>query len=112
MRILKVLKSVWKKIKHWCCKVGLCNLDKCQNDIHPKELISSQTFSSEQELPPTSGIAEVFPPPPQPAPSILRLCKTEGCDNMASLNLPEASDFPGHDPHLCTHCDPVLRGKL
>ena len=24
----------WKKIKHWACKVGLCNLDKCKSSYH------------------------------------------------------------------------------
>ena len=28
------MKNLWKKFKHWCCKVGLCNLDKCNCDCH------------------------------------------------------------------------------
>jgi hypothetical protein len=28
------MKKIWNKIKHWCCKVGLCNLDKCKCDCH------------------------------------------------------------------------------
>jgi len=26
--------KLWKKIKHWFCSVGLCNLDKCESDHH------------------------------------------------------------------------------
>tara|TARA_Y100000310_G_scaffold337327_1_gene424133 strand:+ start:68 stop:334 length:267 start_codon:yes stop_codon:yes gene_type:complete len=28
--------SLWKKIKHWFCKVGLCNFDKCKCTCHKK----------------------------------------------------------------------------
>jgi len=28
------MKKLWKKFKHWCCKVGLCNLNKCKCDCH------------------------------------------------------------------------------
>ena len=28
------MKKIWKKIKHWLCKVGLCNLDKCKCNCH------------------------------------------------------------------------------
>ena len=28
------MKKIWKKFKHWCCKVGLCNLDKCNCNCH------------------------------------------------------------------------------
>jgi len=24
----------WRKIKHWLCSVGLCNLNKCSCDCH------------------------------------------------------------------------------
>ena len=27
---------LWKKIKHWLCDVGLCNLDKCACNCHCK----------------------------------------------------------------------------
>lgn len=30
------MKKLWKKFKHWCCKAGLCNLDKCNCDCHPQ----------------------------------------------------------------------------
>ena len=30
----KTLKKIWNKFVHWCCKVGLCNLDKCACDCH------------------------------------------------------------------------------
>ena len=26
-----------KKIKHWFCKIGLCNLDKCKCSCHEKK---------------------------------------------------------------------------
>ena len=28
------MKKTYLKIKHWFCKVGLCNLDKCKCDCH------------------------------------------------------------------------------
>jgi len=33
-KIKHTMKKIWNKIKHWCCKVGLCNLDKCNCDCH------------------------------------------------------------------------------
>lgn len=27
---------LWEKIKHWFCKVGLCNLNKCKCGCHCK----------------------------------------------------------------------------
>ena len=33
------MKNLWKKIRNWLCKTGLCNLDKCKNEeVHkPKQ---------------------------------------------------------------------------
>jgi|LULM01.1.fsa_nt_gb hypothetical protein len=31
------LKKTWKKIKHWTCKVGLCNIETCKCFCHTKE---------------------------------------------------------------------------
>ena len=31
------LKKTWNKIRHWCCKVGLCNMDKCCCKCHCKD---------------------------------------------------------------------------
>ena len=31
------LKKVWNKARHWCCKVGLCNLNKCGCKCHKKD---------------------------------------------------------------------------
>ena len=28
------MKKLWKRFKHWFCKVGLCNLDKCKSSYH------------------------------------------------------------------------------
>ncbi len=33
----KKLKKIYLKIKHWCCKVGLCNLDSCNCNCHEGE---------------------------------------------------------------------------
>ena len=30
----RAIKKWWKKFKHWLCKVGLCNFDKCKCDCH------------------------------------------------------------------------------
>ena len=40
----------WRKIKHWLCKVGLCNLDKCNCDCHPTtiELIDAPLESKKK----------------------------------------------------------------
>ena len=32
----------WRKIKHWLCKVGLCNLDSCTCDCHKDEFIKDE----------------------------------------------------------------------
>lgn len=34
---MKMLKKIYSKIRHWCCKVGLCNLDSCGCDCHKDE---------------------------------------------------------------------------
>ena len=28
--------NLWRRLKHWVCKVGLCNFDKCKCDCHDK----------------------------------------------------------------------------
>ena len=38
------IKKIWNKIKHWCCKVGLCNLDKCSCDCHDKPRGRSKAY--------------------------------------------------------------------
>ena len=41
----------WRKIKHWLCKVGLCNLDKCVCDCHdnPKGRSKAYFATAEKE---------------------------------------------------------------
>jgi hypothetical protein len=44
---MKMLKKIYLKIRHWCCKVGLCNLDSCGCDCHentPKTTVTSNAF--------------------------------------------------------------------
>jgi len=38
------MKKIWKKFKHWCCKAGLCNLDKCGCDCHDKPKGRSKAY--------------------------------------------------------------------
>jgi len=55
------MKKIYLKIKHWLCKVGLCNLDKCKCDCHedaPKYKYYHQTLSPEDIAPPTGAIEE------------------------------------------------------
>jgi hypothetical protein len=40
----KRLKKIWNKFVHWCCKVGLCNLDKCACDCHGHPKGRSKAF--------------------------------------------------------------------
>jgi len=28
--------KLWRRLRHWFCKVGLCNFDKCKCDCHDK----------------------------------------------------------------------------
>ena len=50
------MKKIWKKFKHWCCKAGLCNLDKCGCDCHCKPKGRSKAFypTVEKKNPPTA----------------------------------------------------------
>ena len=32
------LKKTLEKARHWCCKVGLCNLAKCKCKCHKKDV--------------------------------------------------------------------------
>ena len=54
----------WRKIKHWLCKVGLCNLDKCVCDCHdnPKGRSKAYFATAEKEE----------PAPPEEAPKVRR----------------------------------------
>jgi len=45
----KKLKKIYLKIKHWCCKVGLCNFDSCRCDCH-------------KDAPKTTTVKNVFKP--------------------------------------------------
>ena len=47
---MQKMKKLWKKLKHWCCKVGLCNLDKCNCDCHDHPKGRSKAYYS--SLPP------------------------------------------------------------
>ena len=38
------MKKLWKKFKHWCCKVGLCNLDECVCDCHEQPKGRSKAY--------------------------------------------------------------------
>ena len=40
---MKILKKIYSKIRHWCCKVGLCNLDTCGCECHD-EANATQTI--------------------------------------------------------------------
>ena len=40
---MKILKKIYSKIRHWCCKVGLCNLDTCGCECHD-EVNTTQTI--------------------------------------------------------------------
>jgi hypothetical protein len=35
-KIKNYLSRNWARFVHWCCKVGLCNLDKCKCKCHRK----------------------------------------------------------------------------
>ncbi len=54
----------WIKFKHWLCKVGLCNLDKCSCDCHdnPKGRSKAYFATAEKEE----------PSPPEDAPKVRR----------------------------------------
>jgi len=41
---MKKMKKIWNKIKHWCCKVGLCNLNKCACDCHEQPKGRSKAY--------------------------------------------------------------------
>lgn len=44
---MKMLKKIYSKIRHWCCKVGLCNFDSCNCDCHenaPKTTVTRNAF--------------------------------------------------------------------
>ena len=44
---MKTLKKIYSKIRHWCCKVGLCNFNSCGCDCHedaPKTTIVKNVF--------------------------------------------------------------------
>ena len=43
-KIKHTMKKIWNKIKHWCCKVGLCNLDKCVCNCHDKPKGRSKAY--------------------------------------------------------------------
>jgi hypothetical protein len=53
------MKKIWNKIKHWCCKVGLCNLNKCGCDCHDKPKGRSKAYY------PTPTAKTVLPPLPE-----------------------------------------------
>jgi len=36
------LKKTYEKARHWFCKVGLCNLDKCKCKCHTRDNESKQ----------------------------------------------------------------------
>jgi len=38
------MKKIWKKFKHWCCRIGLCNLNKCNCDCHEKPKGRSKAY--------------------------------------------------------------------
>ena len=38
------MKNLWKKFRHWCCKVGLCNLNKCNCDCHKSPKRRSKAY--------------------------------------------------------------------
>lgn len=54
------MKKIWKKFKHWCCKTGLCNLDKCGCDCHDKPKGRSKAYY------PTPKVEALPPLPPLP----------------------------------------------
>jgi hypothetical protein len=44
----------WRKIRHWACKVGLCNLDRCVCDCHGNPKGRSKAYfvtAKKEELP-------------------------------------------------------------
>jgi hypothetical protein len=51
------MKKLWKKIKHWCCKVGLCNLDKCVCDCHEQPKGRSKAYYKTTTPPPLKAKA-------------------------------------------------------
>ena len=57
---MKILKKIYSKIRHWCCKVGLCNFDSCGCDCHenaPKTTIVKNVFKPhlDEIAPPKQG---------------------------------------------------------
>ena len=53
------MKNLWKKLKHWCCEVGLCNFDKCSCDCHDKPKGRSKAYY------PSPKAKKVLPPLPE-----------------------------------------------
>jgi hypothetical protein len=48
-----------RKIKHWLCRVGLCNLDKCNCDCHDSE---DGDFGERKAEEPPKARKKVFDP--------------------------------------------------
>ena len=45
----KKIKKLWKRFVHWCCKAGLCNLNKCKCKCHCKGR-SAAYYSCKDEI--------------------------------------------------------------
>ena len=47
---MKMLKKIYLKIRHWCCKVGLCNLDSCGCECHDDTNATQTIVDSTDDL--------------------------------------------------------------
>jgi len=81
----RAIKGWWKKFKHWLCKVGLCNFDKCKCDCHCEDKPEGRS----KAYYPTA----VKPGPKMPLPPLPKVihdsppreggCNVPGCSNKS-----------------------------
>jgi len=75
------MKNLWKQFKHWCCKVGLCNLNKCSCTCHDKPKGRSKAYY------PTAKAKKVLPPP-LPEENLKKVMEARKTDNVKKNNDP------------------------
>ena len=82
----RAIKAWWKKFKHWLCKVGICNLDKCKCDCHCGDKPEGRSkayyptaVNPGPEKPPTK--AAQHSPPREGG------CSVPGCPNRSVVGL-------------------------
>ena len=84
----RAIKGWWKRFKHWLCKVGLCNFDKCKCDCHCED--KPEGRSKAYYPTPSKAKSVVLPPlPKDPVKELKREggCSVPGCGNKAVQGL-------------------------